>query len=200
MPRHFDVKDEIEVKDDLDKKPDGCDGNQFRADIIDLETKYLWFNARSISEYSHLLEQVLDAYPETVGEIDISWSSIGDLRPSRRIAATITMPIGDKSAHELDREVIYVGNGLPGKSFSFSLFRNRLEDRFRFESRSVPFDSALVQDLYGTAFDYYRCTDLLQRVEVILKHTQVNVEGTNLIITTRLPRGSLDALLAKSAK
>ncbi len=200
MTKQFNVKDEVEVKDDLDTKPDGCKLEHLGGEITDLETKYLWFNDRSISEYRYLLEQVLDAYPETVSEIDISWISKGDLRPSRQVVATTKLPIDDTAAHELNSDVILVGNGLPGKAFSFSVFRNHLEDQFKFESRSIPYDSPLIKELYSKAFDYHRCLCALEVEQVILKHTVVNVEGTNLVITTRLPRGSLDTLLASNAK
>ena len=198
--RQFDVKDEIEKKDDLDKNPNGCDLARSDHEIKDLETEYLWFNDRSISEYQGLLEQVLEAFPQKVGEVDINWTSIGDRKASRRVTTAITLPIADPAAHGLDDDVIFVGNGLPGKTFSFSFFRNRLEDRFRFESRSVPYDSALVRSLYGSAFDHHRCFGSLELEQLLLKRTEVNVEGTNLVITTRLPRGSLDALLATNAK
>jgi len=198
--RQFDVKDEIEKKDDLDKNPNGCDLARSEYEIKDVETEYLWFNDRSISEYRYLLEQVLDAYPLNVGEVDVTWTSIGDRKASRRVSAAITLPVADQASRGLDDDIVFVGNGLPGKAFFFSFFRNRLEDRFRFESRSVPYDSALVRSLYSSAFDHNRCSCSLEREQLILKHTEVNVEGTNLVITTRLPRGSLESRFAKDAK
>lgn len=193
LTRNFDIRDEIEFKDDLDNKPDGCDLT--RDDITNLETKYLWFNSRSISEYTNLLGRVLDAYPETVDELDFTWDSVGDFRPSRRVIFTANFPVGE-TGHDLDREVLFVGNGMPGRSFSFSAFRNSLESRFRFESQAIPYDSAIVGELYAKAFEFNQCSQPPKLEELILKNTDVSVEGTNLVISTRLPRGSLDSLLA----
>lgn len=201
MTRQFNVKDEVEVRDDLDKKPSGCDESPVGPEITDLETKYLWFNHRSISEYRSLLEQVLEAYPESVRDVDITWSSLGELRPSRRITASVNQPIDDKSARELGSEVVLVGNGLPGKSFSLSFFRNSLEDRFRFESQAIPFDGELVNGLYANALVFARCAyGLSDQEEQVLDNTKLSIEGSNLVITTRLARGSLDTLPAHNAK
>jgi hypothetical protein len=202
MARQFNVKDEIEVKDDLDKKPDGCDLGQLRENVTDNETTFLWFNRRSISEYTWLIKSVLDAYPDEVDGIDVSWQSVGEFRPSRKVTVSLAYPFGfldEESSRELNSDVLYVGNGLPGKSFSFSLLRNAFGNDFRFESKQIPYDAPLVRALYASALDLQKCEDW-SHDDVILRNTQLVVEGDHLVIITRLPRGSLDALLASDAK
>lgn len=202
MARQFNVKDEIEVKDDLDKKPDDCDLGQLRENVTDYETTFLWFNRRSISEYTGLVENVLDAFPEIVDGIDVSWQSVGEFRPSRNVITSLAYPYGfldEERSRELNSDVLYVGNGLPGKSFSFSVLRNALGNDFRFESRQFSYDAPLVRALYTSALDLQKCEDWSHE-DVILRNTQLLVEGNHLVIITRLPRGSLDALHASNAK
>ena len=199
MTRQFDVKDEIEVKDDLDKKPDGCDTTEVHSKLLDLKATYLWYNDRTIGEYNHLVELFIDGYSD-VAAFDVNWNPADDARPSRTLTANIDSIGGSKSAHDLDGSILILGNGAPGKSFSFAVARDASGYTFRFESKAVPYDPPLVRYLYTTAFDLYRCTDGLELNETILRHTEVKVLGTNLVISTRLPRGSLDPLLAANAK
>ncbi len=199
MTRQFDVKDEIEVKDDLDKKPDGCDVTEVGANLFDLKATYLWYNDRTIGEYDSLIESFIDEYSD-VGAFDVNWNSAGDSRPTRGLAASVDSIGGNKSAHELDGSILLLGNGSPGKSFSFSATRDASGYTFRFESKAIPHDPPLVRYLYNTAFDLYRCANGSDLSNAILRHTEVKVLGTNLIISTHLPRGSLDALLAANAK
>lgn len=199
MTRQFDVKDEIEVKDDLDKKPDDCDTTEVHSKLLDLKATYLWYNDGTIGEYSHLVESFIDGYSE-VAAFDVKWKPDDDAKPSRTLTANIDSIGGIKSAHDLDGSILILGNGAPGKSFSFAATRDASGDTFRFESKAIPYDSPLVRYLCTTAIDLYRCTDGSELSGTILRHSEVKVLGTNLVIFTRLPRGSLDSLLAANAK
>ncbi|MGH9948373.1 MAG: hypothetical protein ACRD6X_14420 [Pyrinomonadaceae bacterium] len=203
--RNFELTDEIEIRDDLEKKPGGCDLSALIAKVSDYETKFLWFNSVSIPEFAHLVEHILDAYTEKVDGIDVSWRSIGDDRPSRKVMGVITYPFGfldTETSDDLDRDILFVGNGLPGKAFTFSVQRNNFETQFRFESQRIPYDAPLVRALYSTALDRWKCGPYcsLESEKIILRNTELSVEGDHLVIITRLPRGSLDSLHAKEAK
>lgn len=204
MTRQFNVKDEIEIKDNLDTKPDGCENQPLQEKLVDYETTFLWFNGKSTWEYANLVEQILDSYPESVNGIDVSWRSVGDHRSSRVVDTSLSFPQGllDKGAAEsLSREVLFVGNALPGKSFHFSVFRNALGTELRFETQQIPHDPPLVRELYSTAFRETRCNrKALDVAQAILDRTELTVVKDTLVITTRLPRGSLPSLLAVSAK
>lgn len=198
MAKQFNVKDEIEKQDELDNKPDGCRVAKSGREITELDATYLWFNHRTISEYAHLVEQIIDAYSD-VDAFNVGWKSIGDFRPGRTVTTTTDFVGTDRSAHDFDEDVIFVGNGLHGKSFSFSATKDDSGYSSKFESNAIPYDPPLVRYLYRAAFDFRKCFRPEQQ-EIILRHTEIKVEGTNLIVSTRLPRGALDLQLAKDAK
>jgi len=199
LSKQFNVRDEIEFKDDLDNKPDRCDGTWgLKSRLDEYESSFLWFNHQSIGEYANIVEQIFDAFPEKVDSVDIRWTSAGELRPSRTVTASLKYPFGfldEEDSQSLDRNVLYVGNGLPGKSFSFSVFRNSLGSEFRFESKQIPYDAPLVRSLYSSALEFTKCVHP-EPGNLILRNTEFAVAGDHLVITTRLPRGSLDTLLA----
>jgi hypothetical protein len=195
--KQFSVKDEIERRDDLDDDPRGCTGPDHER-IRELEATFLWFNHSSIVQYRDVVESLIDAYSK-VAAYKVGWKSVGEFRPDREITPTTNVLIAD--ADDFDYKILDLGNTLPGKSFSLSTTKDASGYSFRFESINFWHDTPLVRYLYGAAFDFYRCSDNGTEVEdVVLRHTEVKVEGRNLIITTRLPRGSLDSLLATDAK
>lgn len=199
MTRQFNVKDEVEIKDDLDKKPGGCDVTKATSNLLDLKSTYLWYNDRTIGEYSNIVELLINEYSD-VAAYSANWNSAGDVRPWRTVTVDADSIGGNKSAHDLDGEILILGNGAPGKSFSFAAAKDASGYTFRFESKAVPHDPPLVRYLYGNAFDIYRCSNNLELVDTILGHSEVKVLGTNLVISTHLPRGSLGSLLATDAK
>ena len=197
--RNFELVDEIEVKDDLDNQPDGCDAT--RGAISEIQTTFLWFNHRSVEEYSSLVESFLEAYPEDrFSTVDLSWTSADGERPFRKVDFLGQIPLDSKVTKDLNSEITFVANGLPGKEFLVAVSRNNGETSFRFESKGFRYDTPLVRWLYSKALDYYRCSGSLETAELIYKNTQVVVENNNLIISTRLARGSLDPLLSNNAK
>ena len=199
MTKQFNVKDEVAHKNDLDKKPGGCDFDK----VVDYETTFLWFNRKSIPDYADLVRRVLEAYPEEVDGIDVSWRSVGDVRPLRKVATTVAYPFGflDAEASEyLDGDVLYAGTGFAGKAFTFSVFRNNFETQFRYESQHIPYDTPLVRALYSSALDLCKCSPNRSGDELILRNTELTVAGDHLVIVTRLPRAGLDSLLLSEAK
>ncbi len=197
--RAFEISDEIEVKDDLDKNPDGCDVT--REEIFDLRTKFLWFNDRSVGEYKTFIEKILDAYPEDkFSTIDLIWTAVGDERPFRKTEFSGLLLPDSELTDDLNSEFLFVANGLPGKGVRFSASRNNGESNFRLESHSIQYGDLLVRSLYSRALDYYKCSPSLELGDLIYTNSQVFVENNSLVISTRLARGSLSSLLAKNAK
>ena len=198
--KQFSVRDEIGQKDEFDNDPDECKIVALRDKIRDLETSYLWYNHGSVSEHRHLVEQLLNEYLD-VAAYNVNWRTVDNVRHPLRAVTTTTDFVGsDKSVHEFDSEVVVVGNGLPGESFSFSAAKDASGYTFKFDSNGFTYDSPLVRYLYNTALDFQRCVSSYEVSDAILRNTEVKVERNNLIITTRLPRGALDSLLATDAK
>jgi len=197
--RNFELVDEIEVKDDLDNKPDGCDVGH--EEPVDLQTKFLWFNDKSLDSYESLVESILEAYPKKqFSSIELAWTTVDAERPFRKVDFSGPLLPDSEITEELNSDFPFVANGFPGKDVVFSVSRNNGKTNFSFESKSFRYDTPLVRSLYSKALDYYRCSGSLETAELIYKNTQVVVENNNLIISTRLARGSLDSLLSHSAK
>lgn len=196
--KQFSVKDEIKRRDELDNKPDNCRTPDLEK-IRELNALYPWYNDISIIQYSYLVERFLDAYAN-VDAFSVGWKSVGDLKPDRTVVRTTNLIISESAIGDFEYHILDLGNGLPGKSFSFAATKDASGHLLSFESRDFSYDTPLVRYLYGSALDLYRCSDWLGGDETILRHTEIKVEGTSLIITTRLPRGSLDSLLASDAK
>lgn len=199
LTKEFNIKDEIETSDKLDNDPDDCRAVDLEK-IRELEATYLWFNDRSIEDYRRLVEQLLNSYSE-VPVFDVNWKPVGELRPWRSVTPSTELIGAKQSSDDINAEIIILGNGLPGKSFSFSAIKDDYGHSFKLESANFPYDQPLVRYLYNAAFDFYRCPTRGSELEdIILRHSEIKVENRNLIITTRLPRGSLDPLLATNAK
>ncbi len=195
MTRNFDVKDEIEIKDDLDNKPDGC--NQARERNREFLATYLWFNDASFYEFSNLIESFGDAYPENkypIGEFTLTLLDLE--RPFRNTFLYGPSPLNADLGKTLASEFLIAANGLPGKTSELTVSRTALGTDFRFESSSFPQDTPLVRYLYSNAFHNFKCGSLLESDELFFKNTQLAVQNNSFVISTRLPRGSLDALLA----
>ena len=197
--KQFSVKDEIERQEDLDNPPETSRKDELLTKIRDLEASYLWYNDISIDEYSHLVERVLEGYSK-VGAFTISCRSVGDIKQTRGVAIKSSLVGADESLDYICDRVVIAGNGLPGKSFSFSAEKYDSGYFFKFESRAFSYDQPLVRYLYGAALELRQCSDNFEEQDLILRKTEVKVEVHNLIITTRLPRGSLDELLVFNAK
>lgn len=199
MTRQFDVRNEIDRQGEEDSTACGRRTSQLQEKVSELKATYLWFNDNSVVEYANLVEQLVNTY-SAVDAFDVTWKSGGDLRPWNAAITNTDLIGAGVSTHEMDDDIIVLANGIPGKSFSFSAARYDPGYTFRFESHSFSYDTPLVRYLYNSAFDLYRCPDFGYRPDIILRHSEVKVEGKNLLITTHLPRGSLDALLASDAK
>ncbi|MEP6850780.1 MAG: hypothetical protein ABI999_18120 [Acidobacteriota bacterium] len=177
------------------------------ADVREQETKYLWFNDHSIREYVTLLEEVLRTYPEKEEDrLDITWLSADQSRPFRSLetSSPSSFPflsrVSTKKRERLEEDILFTGNGSPGKRFSLTIQRDRGQTISFFKVVNPGIDPHLLKTAYGSALDLYRCDYGFELENVILKNTEITLEDDNLVVVTRLPRGSLDSLLAKDAK
>src|SRR5690348_14405823 len=60
-----------------------------REEVRDNQVKYLWFNDHSITEYSSLLEEILETYSEEkFDQINLSWRPADKVHPFRRLESS----------------------------------------------------------------------------------------------------------------
>jgi hypothetical protein len=190
--KQFSLKDETERQNDLDNKPDTPCNDELLTKIRELEALYPWFNDYNIHSYAGLVDDILDASPK-IGAFSVSWKSVGKDKQIRTVTAVSSLVAAEEFLDKIGDDVLILGNGLSGRSFSFSADRDDSGHFIKFESKAFPYDQPLVRYLYGAALEFQRCSDDSE-YSLILRNTEVRVQDRNLIITTRLARGSLDSL------
>ena len=162
--------------------------------LREYEATFLWFNQITISEFSSVVESILDKYSESkYPDLSLTWRSTSEDRPYRKVDFNgYFLPDPEDNKH-LDRDLLTLANGLPNREFEFNA--SQIEDgyQFRFEARSIPYDDPLVRFLYSYALDSSRCQNFSLPQE-ILKNTRLTVEKHNLVISTHLTRNELAKL------
>ncbi len=108
---------------------------------------------------------------------------------------------------ELGKELEILFNLFPKRnvknrdSFAFdfnldSVYALTTKAKFTQENNSEAQDIFIA---YDSSLDFWRCETQNELENAILKNTEITYENDQVFIVTRLPRGSLDALLAKDA-
>jgi len=182
-------------------KVNGC--YESRGEVRELEVKYLWFNHKSIHEYAYLLESILRSFPKKkVNSIDVSWSSIDDSRPFRLLELDSPFdskpsfrPVSLKMRQEVEQNILFIGNGLPGKQFTFSFNRDVKYSNFHLEMTLPGLDGALVERAYSMALNDWRCEDYSSWDDKLLDSTKIEVNGDKLIFTSRIVTDSFERYL-----
>jgi hypothetical protein len=213
--KQFSVKDEIGRSDELDKKPDGCDSLQRK--VLERHAQ-LDFDETDLLQYISGLQDTLLAYQELkLGAFQkASWEATKSNDSVTRLPRTTlsdwrseTAPvlIDAKAGAALQGKVLSLSNWFPSKSpdskpfFSFAVLQL---DGYLVANASVArlssVDAHMASVAYDAALDLYRCSVADKRLQYLLRNTEVDWADDHLTITTRLPRGSLDTLVASNAK
>ena len=209
MTKQFNVKDEIEVKDDLDKKPDGCEKlaakTKEKQQRFPVDQNALFAYSTAFTALSNSLTQ-LKATPFSirgfaVGEIGLP-TSVSFLDDSPKPAL-----ISGKARRKLDDNILELARLFPSASING-------RDRFDFalsidEIGFVSTVRILRQDnieahqafiAYDSLADLWRCRPKSNDDALVSTNTQITWENNQVIVITRLPRAGLDSLIANSAK
>jgi hypothetical protein len=180
MARSFDISDEIEAKDDLDKKPDdevyGCsDGvsQEHAQAIVDL--------------YAHALSR----YVDTVSPAKDLDATVGGQLP------TLDAQLNNGS----DSIFMTVCGDLQTKLVELTLSQRGLDAGIEVLPLVPPFDRSKFFDSVAGAIDSRRSGSPGDpRTDQIIRHTSLSMYSDRLFISTCLPRADLDSLLASNAK
>ena len=173
LARQFDIQNEIEVKDDLDKKPDDETCSELKAKTKDADNQFIEQFAKSILA---LLKK--NYLPESSGyEVEINASGAGSDELFHNFFST------------LRKELII-------DDFSYSLNKNTLSANLNLKSKYSN-DISHYLYAYNSSLNSLSCETQNKPENVILKNTKITFENNQVFIVTRLPRGSLDALIAE---
>jgi hypothetical protein len=211
MTRNFDIRDEIEFKDDLDNKPDGE-----RSELSDSVRVYL--------EDVEQLISALNAFSRK-GKFDLSSNPF-------EVAQTVSLPCtaaniaGSYTAEKFtnsnsairsalerfSKQLAYgyslgdclVNAKFPGKDAVESHFVFKLDNSAFSVEIVIKKDSRnsaqLLAGSLGKAFQLFRPNDSAALRQKIIAGTTFHSDNDQVFIVTRLPRAGLDSLLAQDAK
>lgn len=176
--KQFSVKDEIEVEDNLDKKPEDspCSKTNETSEnqTVDL-----------LNRYAVVLHSFLtNGYKREIEDYEIKI----------------------RLKHNLDEYDVLSDSFFPTPpnittgSLVFSLDKDGASGKFGFKSKTGSFDiSSFALELQrGLTVLPSRATNEFHKF--ILKNTQITHENNQVFIVSRLPRAGLDSLLASDAK
>ena len=198
--RGFDIKTEIVIEDDLDKKPDEtCSDLEKTAGT---QLKSLDLDINDVSRLSEIVRNFILVFHDSLkqkgqkkdsyGEIERSYSGL-DRSWCKQFERTISPCDNyfdfifpnfhrDKGKSRLTESIQIDESATVGK-FSFI---------FDSAEHSQSFASA-----YNAGLSFSRCKSKNTSLKVVYENTKAISENNQVFIVTRLPRGSIDALLAE---
>ena len=211
MTRSFDVKDEIEVNDNLDKKPDDERTPVTASVQIYLEDVEYFLTSLGRLQTKGRFDPKKDTFNFTQNSMQPCVdTNIAGSYTAIRFDSTSQ---ATKPAMEyFSRGMIYgysLGDCIENNSFhgikaTDSHFTFALEDKAFSVNVAVKKESSqraldLIRELESTLklYDTNVKTNLRHQ---IIENTKVHSENDQVFVITRLPRGSLDTLLASDAK
>ena len=210
MTRSFDIVDEIEFKDDLDKKPD-----DERADIN-----------LSVQVYLEDVEQFLLALNQLAqkGQFDLKADSFEVVQNSslpcvasnqRGSFTPVKFDTRNQAVEPFLRHITsqanygysladcvsdahFNGTETSGSKFVLKLDGSDLSLQIAVKRSSPQSAAGLVPTLTETFLRFRKQATPVR--QAIIDHTSVRTVNDQVFVITRLPRGSLDPLFAKDAK
>jgi hypothetical protein len=211
MTRNFELKDEIEVKDDLDNKPD--DERSTLSDSIKTylqDVEYFLSDLRNLGQANKFnLERDAFEVAQTTQLPCIAENKIGSytansfvnenpaLRPwLERFSKRLTdgYSLGDCLPSER-----FGGNDATDSHFTFKLDKAEFVVEVAVKKRTGDSAHALLGELQRT-LDLFKPNDKEIVRQHIYENTSFASKNDQVFVITRLPRAGLDSLLAKDAK
>ena len=170
--RGFDIKNEIVVEDDLDKKPDDETYSGLKSGSNQSDDQF-------IKQYTKTIFDLLEKsyLPDYEIKLNISYSP-------------------EANDEELSDFFPTLRKDLLINGFNFSLDKNKFFARFNLKSK---FDNNIspVNYSFNSSLSFLRYESQNKPEKVILENTKITFENNQVFIVTRLPRGSIDSLLAQ---
>ncbi len=200
LTSNIEVKDKIEKRDDLDKKPSDEEAELSEADnqaILDyVSVVKILLEASRQANANHFAYES-EAKSDSSGSPQfkrIRFTPLNGHEPDRRQVFAL-----------IDSELRKLFKVLPAQSSydeSNVIASFKLNDKgFTTESKFLQKDAPRAQELstaYNLRLERLRRETVSEYQALILKHTEILAENIQLVVT-RLPRGSLDVLLVKDS-
>ena len=203
LTQRFEIQHEIETEDDLDKKPD---------DSADESIQSVDTGSRLILDYADVVRALLEASRQANStrfkyQSETKSDYAGNLQLKRAFFSKLDKRESDS------RQIFRKINSELDKLFKFFpvltsydesniIVNFELNDNgFTIESKFLQNDPSEAQALLSasnSSLDYLKREITDERQALIPKNTEIFAKNNQFVIITRLPRGSLSALLAET--
>lgn len=216
MTRQFNVKDEVEVKDDLDKKPDDCSEklSEQAKQLLNLNiisTGVINFvgdleQLQSIGKVSKDEKCSFDFTRKSKGNaVELSYTSFTDNRWAQLSAAdnvegilSLICPWNGCEYYSIDP---VSGDEISITKVSYVLDSNDLVIKIITDQKNSE-EASKLGAIYEEAFRIGGCSEIYAEPaqRIVYRNTKASFTQSQVFIVTRLPRAGLDSLLASDAK
>jgi hypothetical protein len=202
LTRNFAIQTEIEAEDDLDKKPEGC--TQLRRKVEERRRR-VSFDDGALLGYVSAVEGLAGVVKQiSAGHVSINLSS-GRYAESLS-GLSLDLPplvLYPKGAREKLNDVVsafskVIPSRRVNENLGFSFDFERSNTSFNTRSGYLQNDDESARQVavaYDSSLDLWRCESQNQLDTVILKGTEVTHQNNQVLISTHLPRASIDSLL-----
>lgn len=175
LSQKFEIQNEIEKEDDLDKNPDDESCSELGRNA-EKQLKQFGFNKYIAIDFANLIKGSITDFVVTNNEL------ISSKNTSRIIDFLLPKSKNSVSEPSLKFKIT------PEKSFSSFSFT------YTFES---PADGYLLASAFDYGFKYENCRSKGNFEAVIYTNAEISHSNNQIFIVTRLPRASIDDLLAE---
>lgn len=211
MTRNFEIADEIEVKDDLDKQPD--DERSSLSDSIQVyfqDVEYFLASLRTLNQ-SGKFDLKLDTFEVAQSTLlpCVAGNKVGSYTANRFVLANEWLRPSLESFSKRVTDGYSLADCLPNERFQgqeatdsrFNFKLNRSE--FSVEvavTKQSPQSASQFVDSIGQAYRVFNSKQQETIRKAISENTSFKSRKSQIFVVTRLPRAALDSLIAKDAK
>ena len=194
--RDFNIKNEIVVEDDLDKKPDE---DLFAQEIVEL--------VRDLNVLSNGKGFDWEA------KSDLTIEGLGFCKSDNSPSYLGSSLLNQKISDVFDKAGVGIGRKLFKKKSDFGLgdyysgFPEGISFKFSIENKNLRIETNInvkndeaAQSFANLIYTYLSQTQSLKDTtgtKIVAENTKSKADGTNVLLVTNLPRASIDSLLAK---
>ncbi|HXG85439.1 MAG TPA: hypothetical protein VNI84_15565 [Pyrinomonadaceae bacterium] len=212
MTKNFEIQNEIDVKDDLDKKPDDEEKIDFAKSLENYFDEVGGF-LKDLQNL-HLIEKFDADYDKfEITELsfvpcNVDGDPIRTAKASRKIDNRWLEPAITDATYSIENwdflsDCLRDDKFKTGNSTSSGLKLIYDKSKLKIEvsaSKSSPHRAEQLAEKFNKTFKLYEIDEDEKIVKQIYNNTSFKSENNQVFIVTRLPRGSLDALLTNGAK
>jgi hypothetical protein len=178
LTRDFDIKNEIEFKDDLDNKPDNETNEELSAKSGEQDNQFVEEYARTVSA---LLKRVY--FPKAEGYEP----TVNSHNAFLETGSEISNDLFPKVSKDLD--VV---------NFNWAADKDKFFVNFKLKSKFENKDVSSFVSSFNSSLNFLRCESQNKTENIILKNTEITFENNQVFIVTHFARASIDEFLTKN--